>query len=185
MTRDQVDATLHEDPALADAAPFQFLGEGEAARRVMPEQIVGDEDVVADGREVIRDRGDRALAYGAGMQLPDGTERTAERTAARGFDQPDRAVRETRILPAPAIDKPPAVARARHRARAFRVRRRFVKYSPPVRLDHEPRHFAERRALLESGGHTRHGTFAVVDHDCGDVGRQGTESGRRRQYARR
>ena len=112
MTRHQIDATLDENPALADAAPLQFLGEGETARRVMPEQIVGDEDVVPDGREVIGDRGDRALAYRAGMELPDGTERAAERTAARGFDQPDGAVRETRILPAPAIDELPA--RARH-----------------------------------------------------------------------
>ena len=67
MTRNEIDATLHQDPALADAAPFQFLGEREAARRVIPEQIIRNEDVVADRLEVIRDRLDRPLANRAGM----------------------------------------------------------------------------------------------------------------------
>jgi hypothetical protein len=34
---------------------------------MMPEQIVGDEDMVPDRREVLADRVDRSLAHGAGV----------------------------------------------------------------------------------------------------------------------
>ena len=47
MARDEIDAALHQHPALADAAPAQLLRQRQTPRRVMPEQIVGDEDVVA------------------------------------------------------------------------------------------------------------------------------------------
>ena len=87
MARHQVDAALHENPLLADAAPPQLARQLEAARRVMPEQIVGDEDVVADRREVAADRVDRSLAHRARVQLPDRAERAAERAAARRLDR--------------------------------------------------------------------------------------------------
>ena len=107
MPRDEIDAALHQDPLLADAAALQFGGQRQAARRVIPEQIVRDEDVVADVGEVGGHGIDRSLAHGAIVQLPDGTEGTAERTASRRFDQPDRPVRQTGVLPAIPIDEPP------------------------------------------------------------------------------
>ena len=106
MTRDQIDAALHEDPPLADAAPLQLLRQCQAARRVIPEQIVGDEDVVADRAKSSADRLDRSLAERSREQLPDRAERAAERAAARGLDQPGRAMGETGVLLAPAIDVP-------------------------------------------------------------------------------
>ena len=69
MPRDQIDAALHQDPLLADAAAPQLQGERQAARRVIPEQIVGDEDVVAAAGEdpgrptsIDRSRTDRACS---------------------------------------------------------------------------------------------------------------------------
>ncbi len=46
IARDQIDTALYENPPFPDAAAAQLLREREAARRVVPEQIVGDEDVV-------------------------------------------------------------------------------------------------------------------------------------------
>src|SRR5207253_4246366 len=91
-------AALHEDPQLADAAAPQFARQLQAARRMVPEQIVGDEDVIAHRREVAADRVDRSLAHGALMQLPDRAERAAEGTAARRLDEPRRTMGETRVL---------------------------------------------------------------------------------------
>ncbi len=67
MTRNEIDAALHQDPALANAAALQFLSQREAARRVIPEQIIRNEDIVAHRREVICNRFDRPLANSAGM----------------------------------------------------------------------------------------------------------------------
>jgi hypothetical protein len=47
MPRDQIDAALHQDPLLADAPAPQLQGERAAPGGVVPEQIVGHEDLVA------------------------------------------------------------------------------------------------------------------------------------------
>ena len=96
----------------------------EAARRMVPEQIVGDEDVIADRREVAADRVDRSLAHRAGVQLPDRAERAAERTAlarSRSATPADAPDRRTGGATAPRDAAPAA---ARRRARASRSRRR-------------------------------------------------------------
>jgi hypothetical protein len=48
MRGDQIRAALHEDPLLADSAAPQLVRKRQTARGVMPEEIVGDEDVIAD-----------------------------------------------------------------------------------------------------------------------------------------
>ena len=48
MPADQIGAALHEDPLLADAAAPQLARQFQTARRMVPEEIVGDEDVFAD-----------------------------------------------------------------------------------------------------------------------------------------
>ena len=105
VARDQIDAALHENPPLPDAAAAQLLRQREAARRVVPEQIVGDEDVVPGRGEVPAHRFDRTLPHRARVQLPDRTERAAERTSARGLDQPRGPMGETRVLTPPRRDE--------------------------------------------------------------------------------
>ena len=78
----------------------------------MPEEIVGDEDLVAGGREVPADRVDRPLADGSIHQLPDRTERASERTATRRFNQVGRAMVQAGIAAPPAGDEVPG--RLRH-----------------------------------------------------------------------
>ena len=180
MARDEIDAALHQNPALANAAALQFLSQREAARRVIPEQIVGNEDVVAHGGEVIGDRFDRSLANRAGVQLPDRAERTAERAAARGLDQPDRSMREARVF-ACASRRPAAGSGAAPR------RARACPSSPPVRtvaarvaLMTSPGTSVSGSPLLERAHETRHGALAVVDHDGRDVGREKRIGVRRR-----
>ena len=106
------DAALHQDPLLADAAAPQLARQLEAARRVVPEQIVGDEHVIADRREVAAHGVDRPLADGARVDLPDRAEGAAERAAARRLDELGRAVREARILAPPRLHVMPR--RQRH-----------------------------------------------------------------------
>ena len=130
MPGDEIDAALHEDPVLADRPAPELVRQREAPRRMMPEEIVGDEDVIADRREVAADRVDRPLAHRAGVQLPDRAERAAERAASRRFDQPDRTMREARVLPAPRGHV--LSRRQRHVVQRERRRsRRRVRMSPP------------------------------------------------------
>ena len=112
MPRHQIGAALHEDPLLPDAAAPQLARQLEAARRMVPEQIVGDEHVIADRREVAADGVDRPLADGARVQLPDRAERAAERAAARRLDQLGRPMRQARVLRPPRLDVMPR--RQRH-----------------------------------------------------------------------
>ena len=65
------------------------LRELAAALRVVPEEVVRDEDASPTDGEVVDDGADRALAERAAVELPDGTEVAAERAAARGLDEPD------------------------------------------------------------------------------------------------
>src|SRR5258706_1138940 len=71
---------------------------------MMPEQIVGHEDVVADRGHVLAHGFDRSFPYCTRVQLPDGTEGTPERTPSRGFDEPGRAMRKAGVLTPPGID---------------------------------------------------------------------------------
>ena len=99
---------------------------------MVPEQIVGDEDVIADRREVPADRVDRPLADGARVELPDRAERAAERTAARGLDEPRRTMRQAGVLSRATIRRDDAPAAAPRRAPACRVRP-AVRTTPPSR----------------------------------------------------
>ena len=112
VTGHEIDAALRENPLLPDAAAFEFGGQREAASGVIPEEIVGDKDVVAHAGEVVGDRTDRSLANRAVMQLPNRAEGAAERTAASRFDQPDRPMREAGVFPSVMIDQ--AARRQRH-----------------------------------------------------------------------
>ena len=92
-------------------------GELEAARRLIPEQIVGDEHVRAGRREVVADALDRAQPDGAVVHRPDRTERAAERAAARRLDQPHRAGTAGRRTGAARRRRRGAAAAAPRRAR--------------------------------------------------------------------
>ena len=127
----------------------ELVRQREAARRVMPEQIVGDEDVVADRREVAADRVDRSLADRARVQLPDRAERAAERAASRGLDQtrPDGA-RDRRTDAATARrDDAPAAAPRRATSVPVSPAVRTTPPSPSRRAS--PGTVVERRAALE------------------------------------
>ena len=71
MAGDEIHAALHENPPLADPPAHELMREREAPRRMVPEEIVGDEDVIAHGGEVAADRLNRSFAHLAGVQLPD------------------------------------------------------------------------------------------------------------------
>src|SRR5262249_35141494 len=88
---DEVGAALYQDPALLHAAAAQRVGQLEAARGVVPEEAVGDEDVGPGGGKVLDDGADAALAEAAIIELPHRAERAAERAAAGGLDEPHRA----------------------------------------------------------------------------------------------
>ena len=163
LPRHRVDAALHEHPLLAQAAPDQLRRQRLAARAVVPEQIVGDEDVIADGRRVAADGLDAALAELAVVHLPDGTERAPERTAARRLDEERRPVREAGVLAAPALDM--AAGRDGHDVErdarpgiAVRTKPSGVRTTSPgtsVR--------ARRRSMAATA--RRHGALAIVEHD--------------------
>ena len=159
----RVDAALHEHPLLAQAAPDQLGRQRLAARAMVPEQVVGDEDVIADGRRVAADGLDAALAELAVVHLPDGTERAPERTAARRFDEERRPVREAGVLPAPALDM--AAGRDGHHVeRDARPRIRGA-HEAVGRPDHEPGDIRQGAAALDRLDGGRHGALAIVQHD--------------------
>ena len=162
----------------------------QAARRVVPEQIVGHEDVIADRREVAADRVDRSLAHGARVQLPDRAERAAERTAARGLDQPRRAMRQARVLPAPRRRRDAAPAAARRPASSVPVSPAVRTMPPSPSRSASPGTVVERLAALERVADARQRALAVVEHDGGHVRVRETardtrpRCGRRRRSAR-
>jgi hypothetical protein len=131
---------------------------------MMPEQIVGHEDVVSDRRQIPADRIDRALPHGARVQLPDRTERTAERTSARGFDQPHRTMGQARILTAPRAHVLPGGQR--HAVERQRSRLTFSAQRPTLAVtERETGHIPEGCAPLEGVGHLRHHPLAIVHDD--------------------
>ena len=82
---------------------------------MVPEEVVGDEDGVADRREVVHDGADRALAERAAVELPHRAEAAAERAAARRLDEPD-GLEEQAVVPVRGRarrDRAPAAARRR------------------------------------------------------------------------
>ena len=58
MARHKIDAALNEHPPLFDPAAPQLGSELQAARGMMPEQIVGHEHFVPDRRKITADRFD-------------------------------------------------------------------------------------------------------------------------------
>src|SRR6185369_12007279 len=89
MLRDQVGARLQQEPLLPDPPAVQRARQLLAVRLRMAEEVVGEEDVAADGGEVVDDAGDVAAAEAAVDVLPDRAERAAVRAAARRLDQVD------------------------------------------------------------------------------------------------
>ncbi len=169
IPRHEVDPALDENPLLADAAPDQFLGQGLAAGRVMPEQIVGDEDVVADRLEILDDGLDRALAHGARMELPDGTERATERAPPGRLDQPDRPMRETRVVLTPGVDM--ATRGQRHGVQRKRSGLQRGAHLLPVSIEQRQAGDGGQFApLRERSTHVRQHPLTIVDDDGADVG---------------
>ena len=171
MAGDQIHAALHEYPPFADSAAPELMRQRKAPGRMVPEQIVGDEDVIAHGGEVAADGVNRPFAHRTGVQLPDRTERAAERTAPRRLDQPDGTMGEARVLAAPRghlvsrgqgdrIQRKVAGLALRARVSALAVRQR------------EPRHRRQRLPAFECRAQSRHHAFTLVDHDRGHVARQ-------------
>ena len=179
VARDQIDTALHEDPPLPDAAAAQLLREREAARRVVPEQIVGDEDVVPRRGEVLAHRFDRTLSNRTRVQLPDRTERAAERTSARGLDQPRGPMGEARVLTPPRRDE---MARRQRNlveleGRRIRGRRDHLARLLPHR---QARNLAQRPAGLDGVRYPRHRPLAVVEnHGIDGIEQKGMRVGRR------
>ena len=175
MASDKIHAALHEDPLLADAAAAQLARQLQAARGVVPEQVVGDEDVVPDGREIVADRIDRPFAHRAIVQLPDRAERAAEGTAARGLHEPHRPVRETRVLPSPWPHEIACGHRHLVEAQLTRVTGRPDLFTVGT-AQGEPGHGRERQSTFERVHDPRQRLLAVVEHHRVHVG--GEERGR-------
>ena len=84
VPRDEIDAALDQHPLLPDAAAPQLVGQREAARRVMPEQIVGDEHVIArptrsprQTRSIDRSRTERDRTAARSSRTSSGTDSRA------------------------------------------------------------------------------------------------------------
>ena len=101
MAGDEIDAALHEHPPFADAPAPSSCASARLRDGWCQNRSSATKMSIADGGEVAADRVDRPLAHRAGVQLPDRAERAAERAAPRRLDQPDRTMREARVLPAP------------------------------------------------------------------------------------
>ncbi len=141
----------------------------EAALRVIPEEVVGDEDAVADRREVVDHGADRALAKRAPVELPDRAEAAAERAAARGLDQPDRLEEEAVVAVPVALDE--VARRERHRVQSRAVRRAArCSFQPSRVLRSRAGTSLKRAARRERVGHGRHDLLAVVRADGVDLG---------------
>ena len=165
------------------------LRELEAARRVMPEQIVGDEDVIADRREVAADAVDRSLAHRARVQLPDRAERAAERTASRRLHEIRGTMGEARVLLAPCVDVMP-----RRQRNVVELQRpglaRGLHHLAVRAAQRKAGNRAERYAALESVAHVAAALFRRRPARRRSSPRRGTaldtrpRCGRRRQSAR-
>ena len=82
------------------------LAELAAALHVHPEDVVGDEDVRrVDLLELFDDAVRRLLAERALVKLPDRAEVALERTAARGFEQRQRAAEVDVVLGGVLLDE--------------------------------------------------------------------------------
>ena len=146
VARHGIDAALHENPLLADAAPPQLLRQLETARRVIPEEIVRDEDVIADRRHVAADRhrsnarAPRARAAARSSRTNSGTDSRAPFPRATPADGPDRhtacatapraGVRAAAPRPASACPSRPPCAPCRPHHREARARARVVSGAP-------------------------------------------------------
>src|SRR5688572_30819678 len=103
MARDEIDTALNENPPFPDPTALQLGRELQTPRRMMPEQIVGDEDLIANAREITAHHIDGALAHRARVQLPDRTERTSKRTSTSRLEQPNGPMCKAGILFPPSI----------------------------------------------------------------------------------
>ena len=163
MPADEVRSSLHEDPALPGAARLQRARELAAPLGMVPEEIVGDEDAVADGREVVQHRADRPLTERAIVELPHRTEVAAERASARRLDQPDGLEEETVVAIPVAIHEIARRQRNPVKGRAFGQRRRR---DPSVRSPQpQSRNRRERPPVFESREERRDDLLSVVHAD--------------------
>ena len=135
---------------------------------MMPEQIVGDEYVVADRREVAAHGIDRPLAHGPRVELPDRAEGTSERAAAGGLDEPGGTMRQAGVLPPPR--RHVVTRRQRHFVQCPCSRFAERPHDPAVPVwQRKAAHLRQRRAAIERVAHARQRAFAVVEHHCADL----------------
>src|SRR4051812_15714597 len=124
----------------------------------MPEEIVGDEDVIADRREVPADAVDRSLAHRARVKLPDRTERAAERAAPRRLHEIRGTMGEARVLLAPWIHVMPRrqrnVVELQRAALACRLHHFAVRAAQGKSANR-----SERYAALDGVAHVRQRLF--------------------------
>lgn len=159
MGRDEVRPALDEQPPLADSSTLQRDGELEAAGRVVPEQIVGDEHMWTSALEILADAADRSEAHRALMKRPDRTERAAERASACRLDEPHWSKQQAGVPASPVVDVPPK--REGHIIQAeIRVGTRRAERSTRV-TDQEARDLACGSPLLERVRKRRHHDLAV------------------------
>jgi hypothetical protein len=164
MHRHQIGPALHEQPAFSNAAPLQLGRELEAASRLIPEQIVGDEHVRAGRLEIVAHAVDRAKPDAAVVDRPDGTKRTTKRAAAPGLDQPHRPQQQARIPAPPCVDVP--ALRHGHviqRERAIRGPR--ARESSVAAAHQQPGHFRRAATRVERVGQRRHDQLTVFRAD--------------------
>src|SRR6266540_3341494 len=74
---------------------------------MLPEEIVGDENLIARRPEVVANAFDRSLANGSIEELPDRAEGAAKRTSSGRFDQVRRAMMKAPVAAPPRRDEMP------------------------------------------------------------------------------
>ena len=163
----QVGAALHDNPVLADLAPDQFVREFEAALGAVPEQVVHDEDVRTDRREIAADRIDVPEPEGTLVERPDRAERAAVRTAPRGLHDPDGFELQAGVVLVARGEGVPRRERHLVEADGFGVRGRHE--LPAARVDEQAGHVTGRSAARQRVGEIRCDALTVDDGNRVDV----------------
>ena len=173
MARDEIDAALNENPSLLDAAPSQLGRQLEAARRMMPEQIVGHEHLVADDCKIAADRFDRAFAHGCARaaarsnRTNSGTDSRARFQSTRRDDAPGRRSRCRH-----ALDMTPG--RQRHVVEHERaaLHRGVHMLAVGAVADRARRHSVSATPVSSASATRGQHQLTIVGHDRGNFGNE-------------
>ncbi len=171
MTRHQIDAALDEDPLLLDPAAPQFGRQLQAARRMMPEQIVGNEYVSpTEAKSRQTDSIDRSrTARACSCQIEQNEQRNGQPRAVSTSQT--GTMRQARVLLVAIRRHDAEPAAARRRARTCRSR-------PPCaharrrRPEAQAADIVRARASVERVSDARQHQLAIVEHHRRHVGHE-------------